>query len=71
MYASGNKETWHDVMVEMAELTEFDECARDSAETKFYLPASTDSPNIDRLGNVIGELLESHGVVLIPDTYNK
>ena len=55
----------------MTTLTESDECTRDRAETSFYLPAVATSPDIDRLGNVIGELFEFHGVVLIPDTYNK
>jgi hypothetical protein len=37
----------------------------------FYLPAVTLPPNLDRIEAVVTDLLDVHGVVLIPDTYNE
>lgn len=55
----------------MAKLTELDNRSQERTEIPFYLPAVTASPDIDRLGNVLDELFEFHGVVRIPTTYNK
>ncbi|WP_324759372.1 hypothetical protein [Haloarcula montana] len=39
-------------------------------EHDFYLPAVALPPNLDRIEAVVSDLFETHGVVLIPDTYN-
>lgn len=71
IYAVEDKDGRGQDTTEMAKPTEFDEPSQDRAETRFYLPAVTASRDIDRLGNVLDELFEFHGVVLIPDTYNE
>lgn len=71
MYALGNKHERGQETTEMAKLTELDDRSQERTEIPFYLPAVTASPDIDRLGNVLGELFEFHGVVRIPTTYNK
>ena len=38
---------------------------------KFYLPAMTVPPQLDRIEAVLDDLLDWHGVVRIPDTYNR
>lgn len=40
-------------------------------ETDFYLPAVAVSPGLDKFAAVVGDLFDTHGVVLIPTTYNK
>lgn len=55
----------------MSELTKFDADASEKENTDFYLPATAVSPNFDRIGNVVGDVFNFHGVVLLPDTYNK
>ncbi|EMA08801.1 hypothetical protein SAMN05443574_1202 [Haloarcula vallismortis] len=37
----------------------------------FYLPAVALPPNFDRIESVVSDLFDFHGVVLIPDSYNK
>ena len=37
----------------------------------FYLPAVTLPPNFGRIESVVSDLFDFHGVVLIPDSYNK
>jgi hypothetical protein len=37
----------------------------------FYLPAVTTEAHFRRLEKVVNNLLDFHGVVLIPDSYNK
>ncbi|WP_191906203.1 MULTISPECIES: hypothetical protein [unclassified Haloarcula] len=37
----------------------------------FYLPAVALPPNFGRIESVVSDLLDLHGVVLIPDSYNK
>lgn len=44
--------------------------ARDEPVEKFYLPAVTVPPNLDRIEAFVEELFDFHGVVPIPDTYN-
>jgi len=55
----------------MATANEFEHSRTDLTETDFYLPASSISTSIDRLGSFVGRFIKRHGVVLIPDTYNK
>ncbi|MFC4360551.1 hypothetical protein ACFO0N_21600 [Halobium salinum] len=55
----------------MSELTEFDSNASEKTDTDFYLPAAAISPDLDRIDEIVGNLFDFHGVVLIPDTYNK
>ncbi|WP_246989421.1 hypothetical protein [Halorientalis marina] len=43
----------------------------DEPSTAFYLPAVAPEPDFSRIGEVISDLLDYHGVVLIPDTYNQ
>ncbi|MFB6091084.1 MAG: hypothetical protein ABEJ97_08500 [Halobellus sp.] len=42
-----------------------------TTETDFYLPGTSISAVYDRIGDAIGRLVGRHGVVLIPDSYNK
>ncbi len=37
----------------------------------FYLPAVALPPNFSRIESVVSDLFDLHGVVLIPDSYNK
>ncbi|WP_434531870.1 hypothetical protein ACODNH_22255 [Haloarcula sp. NS06] len=37
----------------------------------FYLPAVALPPNFGRFESVVSDLFDFHGVVLIPDSYNK
>jgi len=37
----------------------------------FYLPAVALPPNFGRIESVVSDLFDFHGVVLIPDSYNK
>ncbi|GCF15311.1 hypothetical protein Harman_32460 [Haloarcula mannanilytica] len=37
----------------------------------FYLPAVALPPNFSRIEAVVSNLFDFHGVVLIPDSYNK
>jgi len=37
----------------------------------FYLPAVALPPNFSRIEAVVSDLFDFHGVVLIPDSYNK
>lgn len=55
----------------MSELTEFSADANEKENTDFYLPATAVSPNVEYIGKVVGDVLNFHGVVLIPDTYDK
>jgi hypothetical protein len=41
------------------------------ADDDIYLPAVALPPNFGRLEEVISGLFDFHGVVLIPDSYNK
>ncbi|MDS0280740.1 hypothetical protein [Haloarcula onubensis] len=43
----------------------------DEPTEKFYLPAVTLPPNLDRIEAVVEDLLDFHGVVPIPTSYNK
>jgi len=36
---------------------------------EFYLPAVVPEPDFRRIGEVISDLFEVHGVVLVPDSY--
>ncbi|MBX0324436.1 hypothetical protein EGH21_15510 [Halomicroarcula sp. F13] len=38
---------------------------------KFYMPAVTLPPHLDRIEDVVSDVFDFHGVVLIPDSYNK
>ena len=38
---------------------------------KFYMPAVTLPPHLDRIEDVVSDIFDFHGVVLIPDNYNK
>ncbi|QIO24680.1 hypothetical protein [Haloarcula sp. JP-L23] len=38
---------------------------------KFYLPAVALPPHLDRIEDVVTDLFDLHGVVLIPETYNE
>jgi hypothetical protein len=42
-----------------------------SSTDSFYLPAAAAGPTFERIGAVLEDLLDSHGVVLIPDSYNE
>ena len=55
----------------MSELTEFNTAANEKETTDFYLPASAVSPDFDRINDVVDDLFNFHGVVLISETYNK
>ncbi|WP_367175294.1 hypothetical protein [Haloarcula rubripromontorii] len=37
----------------------------------FYLPAVALPPNFGRIESFVSDLFDFHGVVLIPDSYNK
>jgi len=37
----------------------------------FYLPAVALPPDLGRIEAVVSDLFDFHGVVLIPDSYNK
>jgi hypothetical protein len=39
--------------------------------TAFYLPAVAPEPDFSRIGEVVSDLLDYHGVVPIPDTYSQ
>lgn len=39
--------------------------------TELYLPAVAPEPDFRRIGERIGDLLDFHGVVLIPESYNE
>lgn len=54
----------------MTELNTHTELNSASEPEKFYLPAVTSPPSLDRIEAVVTDLLTFHGVVLIPDTYN-
>jgi hypothetical protein len=41
----------------------------DDTDVKFYTPAVARSPALDRVEAVVERLFDTHGVVLIPDTY--
>jgi hypothetical protein len=43
----------------------------ESTETDFYLPAASISTALDKAGAIVSRLTGGHGVVLIPDSYNK
>lgn len=43
----------------------------ESTETDFYLPASSISTALDKVESVVSRFTGRHGLVLIPDTYNK
>ncbi|MGQ4555558.1 hypothetical protein [Halobellus sp. GM3] len=43
----------------------------ESTEKDFYLPASSVSSALDTVESVLSKVIGRHGVVLIPDTYNK
>jgi len=43
----------------------------ETTETDFYLPGTSISAVYDRIGDVLGRFVGRHGVVLIPDSYNK
>jgi len=48
------------------------EKARSEPESKeLYLPAMSAEPRSDRVEQVVSDLFSFHGVVLIPDSYNK
>ncbi|WP_197052382.1 hypothetical protein [Halobellus rufus] len=55
----------------MATANEFERTRTAAEETDFYLPASSISTALDRIETVVGRFVRRHGVVLIPDTYNK
>jgi len=40
-------------------------------DSDLYLPAVAPGPDFERIGDVVSDLLDLHGVVLIPDTYNE
>lgn len=42
-----------------------------SSMDSFYLPAVAVGPTFDRIGAVLEDLLDFHGRVLIPDSYNE
>ncbi|WP_254274527.1 hypothetical protein [Haloarcula marina] len=47
------------------------ETRTETTDMKFYLPATALPPNLDRIEAVVEDLFDFHGVVLIPDSYNK
>jgi hypothetical protein len=49
------------------ETTENDTFSNDD----IYLPAVALPPNFGRIESVVSDLFDFHGVVLIPDSYNK
>ncbi|WP_336023727.1 hypothetical protein [Halobellus salinisoli] len=55
----------------MATANEFERTRTDSEETDFYLPASSISSALERIESVVTRFVKRHGVVLIPDSYNK
>ncbi|MDS0300738.1 hypothetical protein NDI76_18475 [Halogeometricum sp. S1BR25-6] len=55
----------------MSELTKFNADVSEKENTNFYLPATAVSPSLDRISNVVDDLFDLHGVVLVPDTYDK
>lgn len=42
-----------------------------SPKDDFYIPAVALPPNFGRIEEVVSDLFDFHGVVLIPDSYNK
>ncbi|WP_203229160.1 hypothetical protein [Halobellus captivus] len=55
----------------MATATQHEERRSETESTDFYLPASSISTAVDRLESIVGRFVNRHGVVLIPDSYNK
>lgn len=55
---------------EMNETLHANETPDESTE-KFYLPAVTLPPSLDRIEAVVEDLFDFHGVVPIPDSYNR
>jgi len=43
----------------------------DEPTEKFYLPAVTLPPNLDRVEALVEDLFDFHGVVPIPSSYNE
>ena len=43
----------------------------ETEETDFYLPATSISAALDQFGSLIDRTIGRHGLVLIPDSYNK
>lgn len=43
----------------------------DEPTEKFYLPAVALPPNLDRIEAAVHDLFDFHGVVPIPESYNK
>lgn len=41
------------------------------SDNEFYLPAVAMAPSLGRIEEVVTDLFDFHGVVLIPDSYNK
>jgi hypothetical protein len=55
----------------MSELTKPGADVSEKENTKFYLPAAAVSPDFECIGDVVGDVLDLHGAVLVPDTYDK
>jgi hypothetical protein len=45
--------------------------SEDSEMDRFYLPAVAARPDFGRVEAVLTDLFEGHGLVRIPDTYNR
>lgn len=57
--------------IEMSE-TEYIATSEDESDVeKFYLPAFSARPSPGRIEAIVSDLFDFHGVVLIPDSYNK
>lgn len=56
-----------DMRETQTETTENDTFSNDD----IYLPAVALPPNFGRIESVVSDLFDFHGVVLIPDSYNK
>ena len=55
----------------MATARNFDDRGSETQERDFYLPAASVSSALDSVGSFLTRSFGGHGVVLIPDTYNK
>ncbi|MBX0297749.1 hypothetical protein [Haloarcula nitratireducens] len=55
----------------MSERELTDETRDETPTEKFYLPAVAFTPTFDCIENFVEDAFDFHGVVLIPESYNK
>jgi len=55
----------------MSEPTDSATTRSQSDDPDFYIPATPAAPSFDRLDEIVTDLFDFHGVVLIPDSYGK